>query len=331
MSDIDEQSMREAVLVAASARLTCRPNPWVGAVLVSADGRRFSGFTQPVGKSHAEVQALRAAGDAARGATMYVTLEPCNHFGRTPPCTEAIVAAGVGRVVVGVRDPDARVSGGGIERLRAAGIRVDESVCADIVSEQLAPYLHHRHTGRPFVVLKLAMTIDGYIAAKSGSGGRITGETARRRVHEMRAESDAIVVGAGTVRADDPQLTVRDASGPSPRRIVLGRAPTDARVRPCTEWHGTLADLLDRLGGDGVLQLMVEGGAKTAASFHAAGLVDRYVFHIAPAVMGGADGVPAFAGDTAATLADVWRGRLVSTQVLGDDVEVVIEPQRDHS
>ena len=331
MSDIDEQSMREAVLVAASARLTCRPNPWVGAVLVSADGRRFSGFTQPVGQSHAEVQALRAAGDAARGATMYVTLEPCNHFGRTPPCTEAIIAAGVARVVVGVQDPDPRVAGSGIERLRAAGVRVDVGACHDIVSEQLAPYLHHRRTGRPFVVLKLAMTIDGYIAAKSGSGGWITGETARRRVHQMRAESDAIVVGAGTVRADDPQLTVRDADGPSPRRIVLGRAPLDARVQPCTEWNGALPELLDELGRDGVLQLMVEGGAKTAASFHAAGLVDRYVFHIAPAVMGGGDGVPAFAGDTAATLADVWRGRLVSTQVLGDDVEVVIEPKRDDS
>jgi len=331
MSDIDEQSMREAVLVAASARLTCRPNPWVGAVLVSADGRRFSGFTQPVGQSHAEVQALRAAGDAARGATMYVTLEPCNHFGRTPPCTEAIIAAGVARVVVGVHDPDPRVAGSGIERLRAAGVRVDVGACHDIVGEQLAPYLHHRRTGRPFVVLKLAMTIDGYIAAKSGSGGWITGETARRRVHEMRAESDAIVVGAGTVRADDPQLTVRDADGPSPRRIVLGRAPLDARVQPCTEWNGALPELLDELGRDGVLQLMVEGGAKTAASFHAAGLIDRYVFHIAPAVMGGGDGVPAFAGDTAATLADVWRGRLVSTQVLGDDVEVVIEPKRDDS
>jgi len=331
MSDIDEQSMREAVLVAASARMTCRPNPWVGAVLVSADGRRFSGFTQPVGQSHAEVQALRAAGDAARGATMYVTLEPCNHFGRTPPCTEAIIAAGVARVVVGVQDPDSRVAGSGIERLRAAGVRVDVGTCSDIVSEQLAPYLHHRRTGRPFVVLKLAMTIDGYIAAKSGSGGWITGETARRRVHEMRAESDAIVVGAGTVRADDPQLTVRDADGPSPRRIVLGRAPLDARVQPCTEWNGALPELLDELGRDGVLQLMVEGGAKTAASFHAAGLIDRYVFHIAPAVMGGGDGVPAFAGDTAATLADVWRGRLVSTQVLGDDVEVVIEPKRDDS
>jgi diaminohydroxyphosphoribosylaminopyrimidine deaminase/5-amino-6-(5-phosphoribosylamino)uracil reductase len=331
MSDIDEQSMREAVLVAASARLTCRPNPWVGAVIVSADGRRFSGFTQPVGQSHAEVQALRAAGDAARGATMYVTLEPCNHFGRTPPCTEAIIAAGVARVVVGVHDPDPRVAGSGIERLRAAGVRVDVGACHDIVGEQLAPYLHHRRTSRPFVVLKLAMTIDGYIAAKSGSGGWITGETARRRVHQMRAESDAIVVGAGTVRADDPQLTVRDADGPSPRRIVLGRAPLDARVQPCTEWNGALSELLDELGRDGVLQLMVEGGAKTAASFHAAGLVDRYVFHIAPAVMGGGDGVPAFAGDTAATLADVWRGRLVSTQVLGDDVEVVIEPKRDDS
>lgn len=125
---------------------------------------------------------------------MYVTLEPCNHFGRTPPCTEAIIAAGVARVVVGVHDPDPRVAGSGIERLRAAGVRVDVGTCSDIVSEQLAPYLHHRRTGRPFVVLKLAMTIDGYIAAKSGSGGWITGETARRRVHEMRAESDAIVV-----------------------------------------------------------------------------------------------------------------------------------------
>jgi len=148
-------------------------------------------------------------------------------------------------------------------------------------------------------------------------------------VHQLRVESDAIVVGAGTVRADDPQLTVRFAQGPSPRRIVLGRAPADARIQPCTEWTGSLPELLDTLGRDGVLQLMVEGGAGVAASFHAAGLIDQYVFHIAPAVMGGGDAVPAFAGDTAATLAEVWRGRLVSTQVLGDDVEMIIEPQRD--
>lgn len=329
MSDIDQQSMREAVLVAASARLTCRPNPWVGAVLVARDGRRFSGFTQPVGQAHAEVEALRHAGDAAHGATIYVTLEPCNHFGRTPPCTEAIIAAGVSRVVIGVEDPDVRVAGSGIARLRAAGIQVDVGVAADDVRSQLAPYLHHRRTGRPFVMLKLAMTIDGYIAAKSGDGGRITGDQARARVHQLRAESDAIVVGAGTVRADDPQLTVRFAQGPSPRRIVLGRAPADARIQPCTEWTGSLPELLDTLGRDGVLQLMVEGGAGVAASFHAAGLIDQYVFHIAPAVMGGGDAVPAFAGDTAATLAEVWRGRLVSTQVLGDDVEMIIEPQRD--
>jgi len=328
MSDIDQQSMREAVLVAASARLTCRPNPWVGAVIVAVDGRRFSGFTQPVGQAHAEVQALHAAGDAARGATMFVTLEPCNHFGRTPPCTEAIIAAGIKHVVVGVLDPDSRVAGSGVARLRDAGVHVDVGVCADEVNEQLAPYLHHRRTGRPFVILKLAMTIDGYIAAKSGSGGWITGETARRRVHQMRAESDAILVGAGTVRADDPQLTAREVSGPSPRRIVLGRAPRDARVHPCTEWSGSLPDLLDSLGSEGIVQLMVEGGAKTAASFHEAGLINRYVFHIAPAVMGGGDAVAAFAGDTAATLADVWRGRLVSTQALGDDVEVIIEPER---
>jgi diaminohydroxyphosphoribosylaminopyrimidine deaminase/5-amino-6-(5-phosphoribosylamino)uracil reductase len=328
MNDIDQQSMREAVLVAASAQHICRPNPWVGAVLVAADGRRFSGFTQPVGQAHAEVQALRAAGEAARGATMYVTLEPCNHFGRTPPCTEAIIAAGVARVVIGVQDPDQRVAGTGIARLRDAGIAVQVGVEEDLVREQLASYLHHRRTGRPLVMLKLAMTIDGYIAAKSGASGWITGELARRRVHELRAASDAIVVGAGTVRADDPQLTVRDAPGASPRRIVLGRAPVDARVHPCTEWAESLTKLLDTLGDEHVLQLMVEGGAKVAASFHQAGLIDRYVFHIAPAIMGGGDAVPAFAGDTAATLADVWRGRTISTQQLGDDVEVVIEPQR---
>lgn len=331
MNDIDQQSMREAVLVAASAQLTCRPNPWVGAILVALDGRRFSGFTQPVGQAHAEVQALRAAGDAARGATMYVTLEPCNHVGRTPPCTEAIIAAGVARVVVGVSDPDVRVAGTGIARLRGAGIQVDIDVCADLVNAQLAPYLHHRRTNRPLVVLKLAMTIDGYIAAKSGAGGWITGSAARRRVHELRAASDAIVVGAGTVRADDPLLTVRDAQGASPRRIVLGRAPSEARVHPCMEWSGSLTDLLDRLGNDGVLQLMVEGGANVAAQFHVAELIDRYVFHIAPAIMGGSDAVPAFAGDTAGTLAEVWRGRLVSTQQLGDDVEIVIEPERSPS
>ena len=328
MIDIDQQSMREAVLVAASAQHICRPNPWVGAVLVAADGRRFSGFTQPVGQAHAEVQALRAAGEAARGATMYVTLEPCNHFGRTPPCTEAIITAGVARVVIGVQDPDQRVAGTGIARLRDAGIAVQVGIEAEAVNEQLAAYLHHRRTGRPLVMLKLAMTIDGYIAAKSGASGWITGELARRRVHELRAASDAIVVGAGTVRADNPQLTVRDAPGASPRRIVLGRAPVDARVHPCTEWTGSLTELLDTLGGEHVLQLMVEGGAKVAASFHQAGLIDRYVFHIAPAIMGGGDAVPAFAGDTAATLADVWRGRTISTQQLGDDVEVVIEPQR---
>ena len=328
MNDIDQQSMREAVLVAASAQHICRPNPWVGAVLVAVDGRRFSGFTQPVGQAHAEVQALRAAGEAARGATMYVTLEPCNHFGRTPPCTEAIITAGVARIVIGVQDPDQRVAGTGIARLRDAGIAVQVGIEAEAVNEQLASYLHQRRTGRPLVMLKLAMTIDGYIAAKTGSGGFITGEPARRRVHELRAASDAIVVGAGTVRADDPQLTVRDAPGTSPRRIVLGRAPVDARVHPCTEWSGSLTELLDTLGGEHVLQLMVEGGAKVAASFHQAGLIDRYVFHIAPAIMGGGDAVPAFAGDTAATLADVWRGRTISTQQLGDDVEVVIEPQR---
>ncbi|MGA0204892.1 MAG: RibD family protein, partial [Ilumatobacteraceae bacterium] len=197
-------------------------------------------------------------------------------------------------------------------------------------TEQLLPYLHHRRTGRPFVVLKLAATLDGRTAAADGTSQWITGDDARRAAHQLRAESQAIVVGAGTVRADDPSLTTRLVDGPSPRRIVLGSAPADAKVHPCTEWRGPLPELLDQLGADGVVQLMVEGGAAVAASFHREGLVDRYVLHLAPAFMGGSDGTPLFAGDGAATIADLQRGRLVSTRALGDDIEVVIDSPCEH-
>ena len=322
----DEQLMRRAMSAALQARLVARPNPWVGAVVVAPDGATYEGCTAAPGGPHAEVSALARAGSAARGATLYSTLEPCSHIGRTGPCAQAIIDAGVSRVVVGVVDPDANVAGRGIALLRDAGITVDVGACAAHVRNQLAAYLHHRTTGPPLVVLKMASTLDGRTAAADGSSRWITGPVARQRVHELRAESDAVLVGAGTVRADNPSLTVRDAQGPSPRRIVLGSAPSDANVHPCTEWSGELSTLLDTLGSQDVLQLLVEGGARVAADFHRLGLVNRYVFHLAPAIAGGDDAPGVFAGAAAASIADMWRGSVVSVQQLGDDVEIVVEP-----
>ena len=225
-----------------------------------------------------------------------------------------------------VGDPDSKVAGRGLAALTAAGVQVHTGLLEDEAAEQLAPYLHHRRTGRPYVVLKLAATLDGRTAAPDGTSKWITGADARADVHRLRAESTAIVVGAGTVRADDPALTVRDAEGPDPRRVVLGRAPEGARVHPCTEYSGPLPDLLDQLGDDGVLQLMVEGGATVAADFHRQGLVDRYVMYLAPALMGGDDGIPLFRGAGSLTMQDVWRGRIVSVRQLGPDLRVDLLP-----
>ena len=326
MTTNDECMMRLAVDTACTARLRSRPNPWVGAVVVAQNGEVFTGATLEPGNAHAEIVALNSAAHNASGATLFSTLEPCNHTGRTGPCTQAIIDAGVSRVVVGTLDPDSKVSGSGVQRLRDAGITVDVGVLEQEVKQQLASYLHHRATGRPFVVLKMASTIDGRIAAADGSSKWITGETARKRVHQLRAESDAIVVGAGTVRADDPSLTVRDADGPSPRRIVLGTIDASAKVHPCTQWTGTLPDLLDTLGKEGVVQLLVEGGARVAASFHRERLINQYIMHIAPVIAGGDDAAGVFAVPAASTMADMWRGRIVSTTNLDGDIEIILEP-----
>jgi diaminohydroxyphosphoribosylaminopyrimidine deaminase/5-amino-6-(5-phosphoribosylamino)uracil reductase len=318
-----------ALELAASVRGTTAPNPWVGCVLVATDGRTFEGATQPPGGPHAEAVALAAAGDAARGATVYVTLEPCSHHGRTPPCADALVAAGVVRVVVGIEDPDHQVRGRGIARLRDAGVEVvmADPDDAEAVRRQLAPYLTHRRTGRPFVVLKLAASLDGRTAAPDGTSKWITGPEARTDGHRLRAESDAVLVGSGTVKADDPELTVRLVDPPGdrqPMRVVLGTAPPGARVQPALELSGDLEDVLDELGRRGVLQLLVEGGATVAGAFHRAGLVDRYVLYLAPALFGGDDGRGVFTGPGSATMADVWRGRIESVEQLGDDVKVVL-------
>jgi diaminohydroxyphosphoribosylaminopyrimidine deaminase/5-amino-6-(5-phosphoribosylamino)uracil reductase len=315
--------MRAAIAAAAEVRTNTAPNPWVGAVVASRDGSIVAtGATQPPRGPHAEREALRRAGDAARGATLVCTLEPCSHHGRTPPCVDAILAAGIARVVVGVEDPDPLVAGSGIAALRAAGIDVTVGVEGAAVAEQLAPYLVHRRTGRPYVVLKLAATVDGGTAAPDGSSQWITGPEARADAHRVRAESQAVLVGAGTVRADDPSLTVRHVAGPDPLRVVLGRAPAGAKVHPCLERSGDLGAVLDELGGRGVLQLLVEGGATVAHAFHAAGLVDRYVVYLAPAVFGGDDALGLFRGAAAPSIDVLRRGHFTSVSRLGADVRL---------
>ncbi len=325
MPQSDDDLMQSAIAAGATARTRTAPNPWVGAALLTTDGTVHTGATEPSGGRHAEIVALHAAGPDAAGATLATTLEPCVHTGRTGPCTEAIIAAGITRVVVSIEDPDTSVARAGIRRLRDAGIEVAVGSGAETVRTQLAPYLHHRRTGRPYVILKLAATIDGRTAAPDGQSEWITGVEARTDVHRLRAESQAILVGAGTVRADDPALTVRLVDGPEPRRIVLGTAPDAAKIHPCTEWVGPIPELLDELGADGVLQLMVEGGANVASEFHDAGLVDRYVIYLAPAVFGGNDAHPLFVGAGAPSMSDLRRGRFVSTQMLGADLRVDIE------
>jgi diaminohydroxyphosphoribosylaminopyrimidine deaminase/5-amino-6-(5-phosphoribosylamino)uracil reductase len=328
----DMEHMRRALAQAETVRSTTAPNPWVGSVVVPPDSDSdgaivFAGATAPPGGPHAEVTALAAAGEAAQGSTLYVTLEPCAHHGRTPPCTDAIIAAGVSRVVVGIEDPDEQVAGRGIAALRAAGLEVTVGVAADEVAEQLAPYRKHRATGKPWVVLKMAASLDGRSAAPDGTSRWITGEAARQDVHRLRASSDAVLVGAGTVRADDPALTVRLDDGverEQPLRVVLGRAPAAAKVRPALELSGDLGDILNELGRRGVLRLLVEGGASVAHDFHTAGLVDRYVLYLAPVLFGGDDGRPIFAGPGAGTIGDVWKGRIVSIEQLGEDLRVEV-------
>ena len=315
--------MAEALALGRSVRHITSPNPWVGAVVVpDGDAPAYEGATQPAGGPHAEVVALDLAGADARGSTVYVTLEPCAHHGRTPPCADALVEAGVRRVVVAILDPDPRVAGRGVARLREAGTAVEVGTAAEQAEHDLAPYLTHRRTGRPWVVLKLATTLDGRTAAPDGTSRWITGAAARADAHGLRAESDAVTVGAGTVRADDPALTVRDAPGRDPLRVVLGRLPPGARAAPAIEHDGDLGELLDILGGRDVLQLLVEGGPHVAHSFHHAGLVDQYVFYVAPALLGGDDGLPVLAGPGAASMSQVWRGRIDEVRRLGDDVRI---------
>ncbi len=334
-SDIpsDETMMRAALELASSIAGTTSPNPWVGAVLIDRDGEVFEGFTEPPPGRHAEIvvlDAVKNAGKSAEGSTLYVTLEPCSHYGRTPPCVNSIIEAGVKRVVVAIQDPDPKVNGSGIKKLEDVGIEVEVGLLANEVEESLMPYIKHRVAGVPWVTLKLAISADGRIAAPDGSSQWITGEVAREDVHLMRSRSDVIITGAGTVRADDPQLTAReggDQLARQPLRIVLGKIPQGARVLPALEYDGDVADLLRGLAEEGYMSVLVEGGSVVAHEFHDAGMVDRYVFYMAPVLFGGDDARAMFSGPGVQDMNSLWRGRFVEMTPMGDDIKVSIEPK----
>jgi len=271
--------MQRALDLAERGRGRVRDHPLVGAVVVAGGEVVGEGWYEYDAVDHAETVALARAGDRARGATMYVTLEPCAHHGRTPPCADAVAAAGVAHVVVGALDPNPKAAGG-VDRLRDAGVEV-EVVDDAAARKQNEAWRTWVGLGRPFVTLKLALTLDNRVSVP---GRRwVTGEASRRRVHELRASVDAVAVGMGTVRADDPRLDARDVGATrQPRRIAFGRGDAgELEVR-----SGTLEDELRALAGEGVQTLLLEGGPTIAASFVAAGLVDKVMLFVAPVVAG---------------------------------------------
>jgi diaminohydroxyphosphoribosylaminopyrimidine deaminase/5-amino-6-(5-phosphoribosylamino)uracil reductase len=346
MEHVDSQMM--AAAIAAAGDHFPHPNPRVGAVVVAANGTVVgSGGHRGPGTAHAEVLALTEAGRLARGATIYVTLEPCAHHGRTPPCTEAIQAAGIVRVVAALEDPDSQVAGRGFAALRAAGIEVLTGVCSEEALDLDPGYFHHRSSGRPRVTLKVAMTLDGQVAAADGTSRWITSTEARRDGHHLRAAHDAIMVGAGTLLADDPELTVRldGYTGKQPLPVVVaGRRPLPserrvfertalvfspvglelpAEVVVAPDADGTRVDLeamLEALGKRSVVDLLVEGGPGLAAALWHQGLVDRGVAYVAAALAGGA-GRGVFDG-VFATIGNLHKVTFTGIEQVGPDLRI---------
>ncbi|NOY80135.1 MAG: bifunctional diaminohydroxyphosphoribosylaminopyrimidine deaminase/5-amino-6-(5-phosphoribosylamino)uracil reductase RibD [Kiritimatiellaeota bacterium] len=328
--------MRLALRLARRSWGRTSPNPMVGAVVVRDGLEAGRGRHRVAGGPHAEPAALAAAGDLARGATLYVTLEPCSTHGRTPPCTEAILAAGIRRVVIGGLDPNPKHAGRGAELLRRNGIEVRVGVLQAACERLNEAFFHWIVTGRPFVILKMAMTLDGKIATASGASRWITGEQARRDVQRLRQWADAIMVGAETVRRDDPELTVRTPRNwpRQPRKLVWsrrgalprnyriwqdpGNPPEFVTLRHSAAW----LDFLGSLGSQDVTALLLEGGGELAGAALRAGAVNEIVFYVAPKILGGRGSRPVVGGPDPDTLAAALVLRDVTVKRLGDDLRV---------
>lgn len=332
---IDVAWMRRAIELAARGIGSTHPNPVVGCVITAADGNPVGeGFHAVAGGPHAEVEALRMAGPRARGGTAYVTLEPCNHTGRTGPCADALIAADVARVVYAVPDPNRQASGGG-DKLRSKNIQVEQGLLRDEAETGNHIWLHSVRTGRPFVTWKFATTLDGRSAAPDRTSKWITGPAARADVHRHRAECDAIAVGTQTVLSDDPELTVRDSddvpAARQPLRVVVGdrEIPATAKVR--NDRAQTLllpthdpAEVLRQLDDRQIRHLWLEGGPTLAAAFVRAGLVDQIVAYVAPAFLG--SGFAAIGDLGAESIDHLRRFNLTDVTRLGDDVRLTLAP-----
>jgi diaminohydroxyphosphoribosylaminopyrimidine deaminase/5-amino-6-(5-phosphoribosylamino)uracil reductase len=338
----EELAMRRAIDLARAGLGQTSPNPSVGCVVLDAAGAVVG--TAPAGGPHAEVVALAAAGRAAAGGTAVVTLEPCDHTGRTGPCTAALLAAGIARVVAAVRDPDP-LAAGGAETLRAAGVEVLPGVLEAEAREAMLGWLTAVRLGRPFVVWKFAATLDGRSAAADGTSKWVTSPEARADVHQLRAGVDAIIAGVGTVLADDPHLTARGGEQRTPLRVVVdtsGRTPGNANVRDgaAPTWVATAAEvgadpqgrvdlgqLLKTLYARGVRTALLEGGPTLAGSFLAAGLVDRVVAYLAPKLLGA--GANALGAAGVGTIADAVELDLVDVIRVGPDVRLTATPKKE--
>jgi diaminohydroxyphosphoribosylaminopyrimidine deaminase/5-amino-6-(5-phosphoribosylamino)uracil reductase len=355
--------MREALRLARGGRGRASPNPLVGAVVAREGAIVGRGYHAAAGSSHAEVVAIEEAGGRARGATLYVSLEPCNHQGRTPPCTEAILGSGIARVVCAMHDPNPGVVGGGLARLEEAGVGVEVGCLAAEARRLNEAYVKHITTGLPFVELKIAASLDGRLAAAGGRSRWISGPESRALSHEWRARAAAVVVGAGTVRADDPALTVRDADGSSPTRIVLstgGAIPLRSRLltdgeagtvvavredapaaakealqgagatiwdlRAASDGRIALTAFLERCAREGFNRLLVEGGARLATAFLRENLVDRLRVFLAPVLLG-SDGVPWVEALGACDPADGIRLAELRVTRCGEDILVTGRPR----
>jgi diaminohydroxyphosphoribosylaminopyrimidine deaminase/5-amino-6-(5-phosphoribosylamino)uracil reductase len=361
MADEDHKFARAALEAAAEGFGLASPNPLVGTVVVKDGEVVGRGIHRYADRKHAEVVALEEAGELARGATVYVNLEPCSHFGRTPPCADALVEAGVARVVASIEDPAPWVNGGGFDRLRAAGIEVTVGVEREAAERLNEQYLTSVTRNRPFVLVKCATTLDGRVATRTGASKWITGEASREASQELRRLYDAILVGVATVAVDDPDLTYR---GALPKRVPLVRCVVDPSLRiplesrivrgssaaPVVVYAREDADatreqalrergvevvrlgavdgrldltaLLADLAARKVLGLVVEGGPETAARFVEARLVDKATFFVAPAIMGGRDSRGAVGGDGPDSLDRMLRLVRIETRMLGEDVEI---------
>ena len=320
----EREYLELALELAERGRGTTRPNPVVGAVVVAGGTIVGEGWHERKGGPHAEVVALERAGERARGGTLYVTLEPCAHHGATPPCADAVIEAGIARVVAAVGDPNPKTNGRGFERLREAGIEVEQpggelEWQARIQNEGFRTWVV---LGRPFVTYKAALTLDGRMAAAGGDARWVSGEASRRLVHEVRARVDAVAVGMGTVRRENPRLTARDVEAArQPRRLAFGHGPLPAGSE-LELLSGSLEEELAGLAEEGVQSLLLEGGPTLAGAFLQTGLIDKLMLFVAPKLLGGDDAPSLFSGPAVERLADAIPATHLAWEQVGEDLLV---------